>query len=748
MRSQAAELHSDALGHRGADEHGVATGKAVAAADSGGDATTPHLRLLSQLGGSTTSVALRGDMAYLGEGPRILVVDLAGPNGDGVERRGISAPLPGVVRGLAWSGDRLAAIYRDALANTGNDGLALFDVADPGQPRLLSLLPLAQGPLSLAAAGSRLYVTGHDAARGQALAAHEALLAIDIADPLHPRVVDSLVLREPGIVSPAPVPLTVLAAGETLWLLRTLQAGATDETEIAAYLSASAPAGGSHLRIRAAGRHASAAADEARELVHLVTVDPSRGRVTLQTLAPRAATPLVGTLQLVERRGCGGPLVLRGRRAAYADRCSRHLLYLDLFDPASPRITSDLTFDVAAGGLDWNGDHLVLSGGAMGGLITVDANDEIQPSPIRRLAGLGAVSRLALFQGADAAAVLYGSDPVAGMWAIDPAAAAESAAGSTAADPATVLRAPLLDLPRAADLVVADGRLVVGGWSEGLRPFDLATPSAPRALPMVRLGRQDESLATDGRRVYAGLGSAGLAALTFIADGSLHEIARLEQPLIWQVDSDPDVDAGGRLIGQGLAAFFALDPATLEPLRNWPAPPPDAFKVNRADSLAVDGDTLHLGVAAYTFNTLANSFADRLMSLRLDTASGSPAAPAGQAPGTIGSRAGRVLAKDGLVMVAGDGQLTLLRETANGPRPLDAWASPGAGSDLLRWKPGSADTSLTWICGGLTGCSPELLFLADGEAGLAVLALEAGAATPTPDAVVGGVWLPWLARRP
>lgn len=630
----------------------------------------------------------------------------------------------------------------------GGAVLALFDVADPGQPKLLSLLPLEQGPLSLAAAGSRLFVTGHDAARGQALAAHEALLAIDIADPLHPRVVDSLVLREPGIVSPTPVSLTVLAAGETLWLLRTLQAGATDETEIAAYLSASAPAGGSHLRIRAAGRYASAAADEARELVHLVTVDPSRGRVTLLTLAPRAAKPLVGSLELVERRGCGGPLALRGQRAAYADRCSRRLFLLDLVDPASPQITADLPLAVAAGDLSWSGDRLVVSGGAMGGLLTVSVADAAHPTLMGRLAGLGSVSRLAFFQGAAEAAVLYGSDPVAGLWAIDPVAAAQSAAGSAAIDPAAVLQAPLLDLPRAADLVVADGRLVVGGWSDGLRPFDLATPSAPRALPMVRLGRQDESLATDGRRVYAGLGSAGLAALSFAVDGSLQETARLEQPLIWQVDSDPDADNGGRLIGQGLGAFFALDPASLEPLRSWPAPPPDAFKVNRADSLAVDGDTLHLGVAAYTFNTLANSYADRLMSLRLDTASGSPAAPAGQAAGTIGSRAGRVLAQDGLIMVAGDGQLTLLRETADGPQPLDAWASPGAGSDLLRWKPGSADPRLTWICGGLAGCSPDLLILADGEAGLAVLALDAGAATPTPDSVVDRLWLPWLARRP
>ena len=195
-------------------------------------------------------------------------------------------------------------------------------------------------------------------------------------------------------------------------------------------------------------------------------------------------------------------------------------------------------------------------------------------------------------------------------------------------------------------------------------------------------------------------------------------------------------------------------PATLQPLRSWAAPAPDAFKVNRADSLALDGDTLHLGVAAYTYNPQVNSYSDRLMSLHLDPAPSTMAVAAGQAPGTIGSWAGRVLAEDGLILVAGDGQLSVLQSTPDGPLPLDDWASPGSGSDLLRW---------TRTCaGGGPDCARDLLFLADGDAGLAVLALEAGAATPTASAdrtatpssswptvaAERRLWLPRLERRP
>ncbi len=176
-------------------------------------------------------------------------------------------------------------------------------------------------------------------------------------------------------------------------------------------------------------------------------------------------------------------------------------------------------------------------------------------------------------------------------------------------------------------------------------------------------------------------------------------------------------------MGQGLGAFFALDPVTLQPLRSWAAPAPDAFKVNRADSLALDGDRLHLGVAAYTYNPQVNSYSDRLMSLHLDPVPGSMAVAAGQVTGTIGSWAGRVLAEDGLILVAGDGRLSVLRATADGPLPQADWASPGSGSDLLRWTRDCPD--------GDAGCRRDLLFLADGDAGLAVLALEGAAATPT-----------------
>ena len=707
-------------------------------------AAATHLRLMTQLGGTATKLALRGGMAYLGEGPRVVAVDVSDPQAPA--RRGASAPLPGVVRGMAWSGNLLAVIYRDALANIGNDGLALLDVTDADHPGIVAQLPLDQGPQSLAAVGSRLFVTGHDAARGQTLAAHEVLLAIDAADPARPQPAGKLVLREPGIISPAPVPLSILEAGDTLWLLRTLQAGNTDETEVIAFDRNLAPADDSQVNIRLPGRHASAAADAARTLVHLIMVEASRGRVTLQTLEPRADVPLRSSLELIERRGCGGPLSLRGTLAAYADRCSRSLQIIDLGDPDQPRLLGRLPLDIASGDLAWSGDKIVLAGGAMGGLRIVDAADPARPSAVGRMAALGSVGRLALHLEPGGNAHLYASDPEAGLWTLDPRAAAAEPAP---VDPSAYLISGPLDLPQAADLVVADGRLVVGGWSEGLRPFDLATPGQPRPLPTLSQGRRAESLTTDGRRIYSGLGSVGLAALSFGPEG-LEETARLEQPLIWQIDLSAD---GQRLVGQALGAFFALDPVTLQPLRSWAAPAPDAFKVNRADSLALDGDTLHLGVAAYTYNPQVNSYSDRLMSLRLDPAPNTMAVAAGQAPGTIGSWAGRLLAEDGLILVAGDGQLSVLRSTADGPLPLAEWASPGSGSDLLRWTRDCADEA---------ACVPDLLFLADGDAGLAVLALEADTATPTasadrtatptasrPTEAAGRrLWLPRVERKP
>lgn len=205
-------------------------------------------------------------------------------------------------------------------------------------------------------------MAAHDAARGQTLAAHELLLAVDAGDAAPPQVAGSLTLREPGIVSPAPIPLSVLGVGGRLWLLRTLQSGAADRTEISVYAGASAPASGSLLRFSAEGRHRSAAIDEARNLVSLVTVDAARGQVMLRVLDPKAAPPQVGAAVLEARRGCGGPLALRGSLAAYADSCSRRLQLLDLTAPGNPQLLAALPLDVAAANLAWQGDRIVLAG--------------------------------------------------------------------------------------------------------------------------------------------------------------------------------------------------------------------------------------------------------------------------------------------------------------------------------------------------------------------------------------------------
>jgi hypothetical protein len=357
----------------------------------------------------------------------------------------------------------------------------------------------------------------------------------------------------------------------------------------------------------------------------------------------------------------------------------------------------------------WDGDRLVVAGGAMGGLRLVSAAEPAAPALAGALDGLGAVSHLAAWQADGKRTVLYAADPVGGLRALDLRAALARSSG--------MLLGERIDLPRAGAMAVSGPQLVVGGASV-LRPFDLATPGSPRPLPTVPVGQVAETMATDGERFYAGFGDLGLAALEG-GPGDLHETARLDQPLVWRVDRTAD---GTGLIGQGLGALHELDGRTLQVRRSWPLPGQPDFRVNRADSLAVDGDLVHLGVASYTHTGVANSFNDRLMSLR-PGAAGAIAEPAGRVDGIIGSRAGRVLARDGVILVAGDRQVTVLGMAPGGPLMLGQWASPGSASDLL-WLQYESDDDI--------GFDDDLVFVADGEAGLAVLILDPRPVLPSP----------------
>jgi hypothetical protein len=81
---------------------------------------------VGQIGGATLAVAVQGRYAYVGVGPRLVVVDVGDPARPvEVGRTGV---LPGVVRDVAVSGSY-------AYVADGDAGLRVIDVSNPSSPR-------------------------------------------------------------------------------------------------------------------------------------------------------------------------------------------------------------------------------------------------------------------------------------------------------------------------------------------------------------------------------------------------------------------------------------------------------------------------------------------------------------------------------------------------------------------------------------------------------------------------------------
>ena len=107
----------------GADPDAAPTGP-----DAGGpDAGVPVVEG-DQAGGSPTVVEMVGDLAYVGVGPRLTIWRV--PPGGAIQRVGQTAPLPGVVAGVAVAGD--VAFVSERVDLFGR--IHVIDVSDPAAP--------------------------------------------------------------------------------------------------------------------------------------------------------------------------------------------------------------------------------------------------------------------------------------------------------------------------------------------------------------------------------------------------------------------------------------------------------------------------------------------------------------------------------------------------------------------------------------------------------------------------------------
>jgi len=126
-----------------------------------------EVELVGQWGGPTYAVAVQGQVAYIGSGPRLLTVGISDPNQPTL--RGQSEVLPGAVRGVAVGGSY--AYIADDRA-----GLQIIDISNPAAPQRVGGYDTSGYAYGVAVAGSYAYVADKEA----------GLQIINISNPTAP----------------------------------------------------------------------------------------------------------------------------------------------------------------------------------------------------------------------------------------------------------------------------------------------------------------------------------------------------------------------------------------------------------------------------------------------------------------------------------------------------------------------------------------------------------------------------------
>ncbi|MCI0399675.1 MAG: hypothetical protein L0332_10910 [Chloroflexi bacterium] len=138
-------------------------GQVLARGPAGG--TSQGVEFIGQVGGWVYSVAQEGDYAYVGVGPRLVILDVSDPSLP--VQAGSSDPLPGIVYDVAISGTY-------AYVANGEGGLRIFDVANPAAPVEVGSYVTGDEAISVAIAGDFAYISSG------------GLHILDIADPTTP----------------------------------------------------------------------------------------------------------------------------------------------------------------------------------------------------------------------------------------------------------------------------------------------------------------------------------------------------------------------------------------------------------------------------------------------------------------------------------------------------------------------------------------------------------------------------------
>jgi hypothetical protein len=126
-----------------------------------------NVELVGQLGGSTWSVVVQGNYAYIGMGPRLIIMNIADPTSPTVA--GKTPPFPDVINSMVVAGNYVYVADAEG-------GLRIVNVSNPAAPFEAGYYDTAGQTQSVAVSGIYAYVADLD----------QGLRVINISNPASP----------------------------------------------------------------------------------------------------------------------------------------------------------------------------------------------------------------------------------------------------------------------------------------------------------------------------------------------------------------------------------------------------------------------------------------------------------------------------------------------------------------------------------------------------------------------------------
>jgi hypothetical protein len=496
-----------------------------------------------QFGGRSYATAVRGNRVYLGVGPRLLVLDASHPDQPAVV--GQSAPLPGVVRGLALG---MGRVYVAA----GSAGLSVLDVADPAHPFPIGRLDTPGQAMGVVVGQGRAYVADGEAglrvanilrparpvelgfydtpgyAWGLAVAGRYAYVAdgtaglrvVDVRDPGHP--VEVGFLDTPGDT------WGVAVAGHHAFLadrdggLRIVDVSDPAHPRQVGWYQT--PDMGTHVAV-------------ARGYAYVANGAPEAGLLVVDVSDPAHPVPVGSTAEP------SSAVVVAGRYAYVADLESG-LRIVDVLRPGQPRQVGFYHTSGAAVGVAVDGSYAYLSAWG-GGLHVANISDPERVVAAGFLEGQGWYKRLAVSGGYGYGACGWGglrvvdlSDPAylaeegvyitpghaedVALWTTDDPPRRYAAVANTleglrlvdVSDPGHPVEVGACDTPgQAFGVAVADGYAYVADDEAGLRVLYVGDPKHPVERGSYDTPMNAFDVAVAGYYAYVADGGSGLRVI-------------------------------------------------------------------------------------------------------------------------------------------------------------------------------------------------------------------------------------------